>query len=47
MICNVLFILAVLKLLKNPSKEIAGSSSKYIKIIMNLVLLSFVIGSLM
>ena len=46
-LCDILFVYSVVKLLKTPSKDSAKTSSKYIKIIMNLVLLCFIIGSIL
>ena len=45
-ICDILFIYVMLLLLKNPTKDMASKVSRYLKIIMNLVLIVFVIGTI-
>jgi geranylgeranylglycerol-phosphate geranylgeranyltransferase len=46
-LCDILFVYSVVKLVRAPSKDSAKTSSKYIKMIMNLVLLCFIIGSIL
>lgn len=45
-VCDILFIYVMLLLLKNPTKDMASKVSKFLKIIMNLVLMVFVIGTI-
>ena len=44
-ICDILFIYAMALLLKNPNRDTASKVSKFLKIIMNIVLLAFVVGA--
>jgi len=46
-LCDIMFIYSFMGLLKNPSKENAERVSKEIKLIMNFILISFVIGALL
>ncbi|MBW9221422.1 UbiA family prenyltransferase [Methanothermococcus sp. SCGC AD-155-M21] len=46
-LCDIMFIYSFIGLLKNPSKENAERVSKEIKLIMNFILISFVIGALL
>ena len=43
-LCDIMFIYYLISLLRNPSKENAERVSKKIKLIMNFILISFVIG---
>ncbi|ADC68961.1 UbiA prenyltransferase [Methanocaldococcus sp. FS406-22] len=45
-ICDILFIYAMALLLKNPNKETASKVSKFLKTIMNIVLLAFIVGAI-
>jgi geranylgeranylglycerol-phosphate geranylgeranyltransferase len=47
LMCDLAFIYSIVKLIKNPSKNYAELASKYIKYIMNIVLLCFIIGSIL
>jgi geranylgeranylglycerol-phosphate geranylgeranyltransferase len=44
--CDLLFLLGIYKLVFNPSKMEAKKASRNIKIVTNLVLMAFLIGSL-
>ncbi|MBW9222174.1 UbiA family prenyltransferase [Methanothermococcus sp. SCGC AD-155-C09] len=46
-LCDIMFIYSFIGLLKNPSKENAERVSKEIKLIMNFILISFVMGALL
>ncbi|EHP84885.1 UbiA family prenyltransferase [Methanotorris formicicus] len=46
-LCDLSFLYVIFKAIKKPSKEIMSKTSKYLKIIMNLVLMCFVLGALM
>ncbi|AEF96558.1 UbiA family prenyltransferase [Methanotorris igneus] len=46
-LCDLSFLYVIFKAIKNPSKNIMSKTSKYLKIIMNLVLMCFVLGALM
>ncbi|MEO2117754.1 MAG: UbiA family prenyltransferase [Methanocaldococcus sp.] len=45
-ICDILFVYAMVLLLKSPNKETASKVSKFLKIIMNIVLLAFIVGTI-
>ncbi|ACV24464.1 UbiA family prenyltransferase [Methanocaldococcus fervens] len=45
-ICDILFIYVMVLLLKNPDKETSSKVSKFLKIIMNIVLLAFIVGAI-
>ncbi|MCQ6254523.1 UbiA family prenyltransferase [Methanocaldococcus sp.] len=44
--CDILFILSIFLLLKNPNRDNSAKISKFLKIIMNIVLLSFIVGAI-
>ncbi len=45
-LCDILFLYTIYKILKNPDEITCSKVSKYIKIIMNLVLLSYMVGAI-
>ncbi|XRO74708.1 UbiA family prenyltransferase [Methanocaldococcus sp. 28A] len=45
-ICDILFIYAMALLLKKPNRDTASRVSKFLKIIMNIVLLAFIVGAI-
>ncbi|XRO76891.1 UbiA family prenyltransferase [Methanocaldococcus sp. 10A] len=45
-ICDILFIYAMALLLKKPNRDTASKVSKFLKIIMNIVLLAFIVGAI-
>ncbi|AIJ05082.1 (s)-2,3-di-O-geranylgeranylglyceryl phosphate synthase [Methanocaldococcus bathoardescens] len=45
-ICDILFIYAMALLLKSPNRDTASNVSKFLKIIMNIVLLAFIVGAI-
>jgi len=45
-LCDLSFLYVIFKAVKKPSKDIMSKTSKYLKIIMNLVLMCFVLGAL-
>ncbi|ACX72932.1 UbiA prenyltransferase [Methanocaldococcus vulcanius M7] len=44
-LCDILFLWAIIILLKNPTKKTASKVSKLLKIIMNIVLVAFLVGA--
>jgi len=46
LICDILLLYSIVKLIKNPTKEEAYRCAKEIKVVINLILISFIVGAI-